>query len=69
MTGSSSLELSNKIIEPLTGRKWEFQMFPISFLEMVNPHGFLKEYQLLEQRMVYGYYPEVVTSTKHRIYY
>lgn len=65
VTGSSSLELSNKIIEPLTGRKWEFQMFPISFLEMVNHHGFLKEYQLLEQRMVYGYYPEVVTSTKH----
>ncbi len=30
-TGSSSFDLANKINEPLTGRKWEYKMFPISF--------------------------------------
>jgi predicted AAA+ superfamily ATPase len=42
-TGSSAFELSNKLNEPLTGRKWEFKMYPISFQEMVNHHGNEKE--------------------------
>lgn len=61
-TGSSSFELANKINEPLTGRKWEYHMFPISFSEMVDHHGFLEEKRLLRHRMVYGYYPEVVSN-------
>ena len=59
-TGSSSFELANEINEPLTGRKWEYKMYPISFGEMVNNHGLLEEKRLLPHRMVYGYYPEVV---------
>jgi predicted AAA+ superfamily ATPase len=59
-TGSSSFELANQINEPLTGRKWEYKMYPISFSEMVNNHGLLQEKRLLPHRMVYGYYPEVV---------
>jgi predicted AAA+ superfamily ATPase len=59
-TGSSSFELANQINEPLTGRKWEYKMYPISFGEMVNNHGLLEEKRLLPHRMVYGYYPEVV---------
>lgn len=59
-TGSSSFELSGKINEPLTGRKYEFLLFPLSFQEMVNHHGLLEEKRMLEQRMIYGYYPEVV---------
>lgn len=61
-TGSSSFELANKVNEPLTGRKWEFQMFPLSFDEMVRHHGLLKEKRMLPKRIVYGYYPEVVSS-------
>ncbi|MCU7551276.1 ATP-binding protein [Chitinophagaceae bacterium LB-8] len=61
-TGSSSFELANKVNEPLTGRKWEFQLHPLSFQEMVQYHGLIKEKRLLEHRLVYGYYPEVVTS-------
>jgi len=61
-TGSSAFELANKIKEPLTGRKWEFRLYPFSFAEMVNHHGWLKERQLLHHRLVYGYYPEVVNS-------
>lgn len=61
-TGSSAFELASRLNEPLTGRKWEFQMFPISFAEMVEHHGLQNELRLLPQRLVYGYYPEVVTS-------
>jgi len=61
-TGSSSFELSNKIIEPLTGRKWEFQLFPISFEEMVNHTSLLEEIRLMPHRLIFGYYPEIVTN-------
>lgn len=62
VTGSSAFELRSKVNEPLTGRKWEYQMFPLSFAEMVAHHGLLTEKRLLPQRLVYGYYPEVVTN-------
>jgi predicted AAA+ superfamily ATPase len=61
-TGSSAFELSNRINEPLTGRKWEFQLFPLSFAEMVQHHGLLEEKRLLRHRLLYGYYPEVVVN-------
>lgn len=61
-TGSSSFELSNKINEPLTGRKWEFQLFPISFEEMVNHTSLLEEIRLMPHRLIFGYYPEIVTN-------
>lgn len=61
-TGSSSFDLANRINEPLTGRKWEYNMFPLSYQEMVNHHGILEENRLLTHRLVYGYYPEVVTN-------
>ncbi len=61
-SGSSAFELANKINEPLTGRKWEFQMYPLSFSEMVSHHGLLKEKSLINHRLVYGYYPEIVTG-------
>lgn len=60
--GSSSFELSNIINEPLTGRKWEFQMWPISMEEMMEHHSYLTESRLLEHRLVYGWYPEVITN-------
>jgi len=60
-SGSSSFELGAKINEPLTGRKYQFQLFPLSFLEMVDHHGLLTENRLLEHRLIFGYYPEIVT--------
>ncbi|MEI7677435.1 MAG: ATP-binding protein, partial [Bacteroidales bacterium] len=60
-TGSSSFDLANKINEPLTGRKWEYTLYPISFAEMLQHHGFWEEKQQLNNRLVFGYYPEVVT--------
>lgn len=61
-TGSSAFDLANETQEPLTGRKYEFQMLPISFQEMVTNNGLLEEKRLLEQRMIYGYYPEIVVK-------
>jgi len=61
-SGSSAFELANRINEPLTGRKYEFHLYPLSFGEMVSHHGLLEEKRLLTHRMIYGYYPEIVTS-------
>ena len=61
-TGSSAFELTSQVNEPLTGRKFEFMLYPLSFSEMVQHHGLLEEKRLLEQRMIFGYYPEIVTS-------
>lgn len=61
-TGSSSFELANLVNEPLTGRKWEYKMLPLSFEEMVGQHGLLEEKRLVPHRMVYGYYPDVVVN-------
>ena len=61
-TSSSSFTLANLVNEPLTGRKREFVLFPLSFAEMVAHHGLLEELRLLEHRLVFGYYPEVLTS-------
>jgi uncharacterized protein len=58
--GSSAFELANKTNEPLTGRKWEYRIFPISFGEMVQHHGLLEEKRQLHNRLIYGYYPEIV---------
>ncbi|MFI3240169.1 MAG: AAA family ATPase [Bacteroidales bacterium] len=61
-TGSSSFYLANKINEPLTGRKWEYNIYPISFAEMVAHHGLLEEKRLIPHRLIYGYYPDIVTN-------
>lgn len=60
-TSSSSFELANKTSESLTGRKWEYKLFPLSFAEMAAEHGLLIERRLLPLRLVFGYYPDVVT--------
>jgi predicted AAA+ superfamily ATPase len=61
-TGSSSFELASKVNEPLTGRKREFHMYPLTFGEMVQHTQFLDEIRMIPHRMVYGYYPEVVAN-------
>lgn len=61
-SGSSAFELRNSLNEPLTGRKFEYKLFPISFSEMVQHTNLLEELRQLPQRLVYGYYPEIVTQ-------
>lgn len=62
VSGSSSFDLSGKLNEPLTGRKWEYEMFPITWEEFENHNGYLKSEQQLESRLLYGFYPDVLNS-------
>jgi hypothetical protein len=63
VTGSSALELSNNINEPLTGRKLEYMLFPISWQELLNHRGYLEALSQLEQRIIFGMYPDVINNT------
>lgn len=64
-TGSSAFELKNQLNEPLTGRKWEHQLYPFSIAELVEKNGVLAEQQMLEHRLVYGTYPAVVNDASN----
>lgn len=71
VTGSSSLDLASRVSEPLTGRIWTYRLYPIAFLEL---RGVLNETELdaqLEDRLVYGSYPEIfsyVSASDRREY-
>lgn len=67
VSGSSSLELANTVNEPLTGRKLEYNLFPLSFKEMVQHTSLIEEIRLIPHRLVFGYYPEITTSPGHEI--
>lgn len=62
ISGSSSFSLFNELSEPLTGRKWEYEMFPISWEEYQQHVGFLASEQQLERRILYGFYPDVINN-------
>ena len=61
-TGSSSFDLFNEAQEPLTGRKYEFQVYPLSLEELSHVYSELEISRLLEHRIIYGMYPEVVLN-------
>lgn len=61
LTGSSSLGLRDRINEPLTGRKFEYEMYPVSTAELYATYGLIQTRQLLESRLIYGSYPDVLT--------
>lgn len=61
VTGSSSLDLADEISEAATGRCFEYQLFPFSTAEMIHNTSDREEKRLLQQRMIYGSYPDVVT--------
>ncbi len=60
LSGSSSFDINNQINEPLTGRKWEYELYPISWEEFENKEGYIKAQQKLEQQLIYGFYPDVL---------
>ncbi|MEO0790747.1 MAG: ATP-binding protein [Bacteroidota bacterium] len=62
ISGSSSFDLYDRTIEPLTGRKWAYQLYPISWEEFEQHVGYLKSEQQIERRLVYGFYPEVIKN-------
>lgn len=60
-TGSSAFELRNRLNEPLTGRKYEYRLYPISTNEIYKTSGYMDVARLLEARLIYGSYPDVLT--------
>jgi len=62
VSGSSSFDLGNSLNEPLTGRKWEYELFPLSWEEFENKVGIIKSEQHLENCLMYGLYPDVINN-------
>ena len=62
-TGSSSFSLSNKVGEPLVGRQNIIKLYPLAVLELAAEFGNAYILENLENLMVYGSYPEVITSS------
>ena len=60
-SGSSSFDLHNKAGEPLVGRSYQFHLFPFSQSELSQQENLLETRQNLEDRLIYGTYPEIIT--------
>jgi len=67
VTGSSALEIANEINEPLTGRKWEYNLYPVSWHELNSVYNYIERLQQIEQRMIFGMYPEVIINPGREI--
>jgi predicted AAA+ superfamily ATPase len=67
VSGSSAFELSNTLNEPLTGRKFEYQLYPFSLKELVDHFGYLTEKSNLKYRLIFGMYPDVVNNQGNEI--
>lgn len=62
VSGSSAFDINNETQEPLTGRKFEYHLFPISWNEFEKNVGYIKAQQQLELRLLYGMYPDVINN-------
>ncbi len=62
LSGSSSLEIASKVNEPLTGRKWEYRLYPFSWREIKESFSFAKTLPLLDNFLVTGMYPELINN-------
>lgn len=62
VSGSASFELANQIGEPLTGRHHTLTLYPLAQLELVRASSDYEVTRDLENTLVYGSYPKVVTS-------
>ena len=67
ISGSSSFSLFNELNEPLTGRKWEYEMFPISWEEFEDNKGYLIAERQLMDRLRFGMYPDVINNPGEEI--
>lgn len=62
-SGSSSFDLANKVNEPLTGRSVTFILYPLSILEIPIKSPDISIDARLEEFLLYGMYPEVISTT------
>lgn len=71
VSGSSSFDLNNEVGEPLVGRKLEYFLFPLAQKELSAQEDYLTTRSNLEERMIFGTYPELysMTDRKEKIQY
>lgn len=62
-TGSSSFDLSQNISQPLTGRKWTFQLLPIAISELASSMTEFELNKSFDQRLIWGSYPDILSLT------
>lgn len=62
VTGSSAFELTSEVNEPLTGRKYEYLLLPVSWIEMVEHSNYLESVSQLNQRLIFGMYPDIIQN-------
>ena len=62
VTGSASFELAGQVGEPLTGRKRSLILYPLSNLELEFHFNRYELKEKLEEFLIYGMYPEVVSK-------
>ncbi len=67
VTGSSALELQNHLNEPLTGRKFEYHLYPIATSEIMHTGGLISVKQSLLPRLIYGSYPEILSQQNQEL--
>ncbi len=58
ITGSSSLDLRNKVGEPLVGRSRYYYLYPLALLE-IGAEDYIRQKEMLEEQLIYGFYPQV----------
>lgn len=62
VTGSSSFDLSQKIGEPLTGRKRTKTLYPLSQKELLYKYNKYELKEELENILLFGSYPEILLT-------
>lgn len=67
LTGSSSINLADSMKEALTGRKWEYTLYPFSWSELKNAKTLAEISEQLEEFLIYGMYPDVILTTAHKM--
>ena len=61
-SGSSSFQLASDLGEPLTGRRRTATLYPVSAMELAEDLGNMALRQRLDELLVYGSYPEILTT-------
>lgn len=59
-SGSSSFDIRNMVGEPLTGRQYEYQLYPFSVSELKKTDNPIEDYDNLKERLIFGSYPEII---------
>lgn len=65
-TGSSSFDLANEVVEPLTGRNIKFLLYPLSLQELSQKYDHFVLDEKIDQFLRFGMYPDIVESSEEQ---